>query len=155
MCLFSASSTTGWLLHWPRCPWKLTELTPFSGELFLSTLKSKPTITFFKDLTTLIAFTPHFPFSPQTSEIRCPTHHSAKIRTALTISLLGNSKMVFPLTLFHLSGAAAAAHLTFFLQGPLPGVSDTTPHGAPPTTLTTPTSASFLGYSSRFWLLLF
>lgn len=149
MCLFSESSTTGWLLHWLRCPWKLTELTPFSSELFLSALKSKPTVTFFKDLTTLIAFT------PQTSEIRCPTHHSAKNLTALTISLLGNSKMVFPLTLFHVSGAAAAAHLTFFLQGPLPRVSDTPPPWCSSYYSNHTHISVFLGYSSRFWLLLF
>lgn len=47
-----------------------------------------------KRLSTQVAFTAHFPFSLQTSEMRCP-NHSAKIMSELIISSLVNPKVLF------------------------------------------------------------
>lgn len=75
-----------------------------------------------KRLSIQVAFTAHFPFSLQTSEIKCLNHHSAKIMTELIISLLVNPKALFHFILFF-SGATGAANLTLFMKCSPPCVS--------------------------------
>lgn len=80
-----------------------------------------------KRLYTQVAFTAHFPFSLQTSEIRCPNHHSAKSMTELIISSLVNPKVLFHFILFF----SGAANLILFIKCPCPTplyFSDTTHH---------------------------